>query len=45
MKIDWLVTNVTAVGPPDSAGRDILRAILDVFQPVQPAIVVMGSLL
>ena len=40
MKREWLVTNVTAVGSPDRAERDILRMFLDVFGPVQAAIVV-----
>ena len=44
MKIKCLVTNVTPVGPPNRAERDILRVILDVFQPVKAAIVVGGQL-
>ena len=28
MKIEWLVTNVTAVGSPDRADRAILEVIL-----------------
>ena len=31
MKIDWLITDVTAVSPPDRVEHDILRMILDVF--------------
>ena len=40
MKIEWLVTDVTPVGSPDRAERDILGMIFDVFQPIQAAIVV-----
>ena len=40
MKIEWLVTDVTAVGSADRADRENLRIILDVFWPVQAAIAV-----
>ena len=40
MKIKWLVAGVTPVGSPAIAEREILGIILDIFQPVWPAIVV-----
>ena len=39
MKIEWLVTNVTAVGSPDRAERAILGMILDIFWPIQATFV------
>ena len=46
MKIEWLVTNVTAVRSPDSAERAILKAILAdrFFSPIQAVFVVGESL-
>ena len=44
MKIEWLITNATSVGPPARAEHDILGMILDVIRPVQPAIVVKEPL-
>ena len=35
-----VITNVTTAGSPDSAERDNLRMILEIFWPVQAAIVV-----
>ena len=31
MKIEWLVTDVTSVGPPDRADCDISETVLDVL--------------
>ena len=41
MKIEWLVTNVTALGSPASAREesDIFWVIIDIFWPIQVAIV------
>ena len=46
MKIEWLVTNVTAVGSPDRAKRAILGVILagDFFCPIQAVFVVKEPL-
>ena len=44
LKIEWLVIDITAVGSPDKAERDILGMIFDVFWPGQPAIVVWEPL-
>ena len=44
MKVEWLVTNVTAVGSADRAERDILGNILGIFWPIQAAIVVREPL-
>ena len=43
MKTERLVTNVTAVGSPDRAKRDILGVILDVFWSIQATFVVGES--
>ena len=44
MKIEWLVTNVLAVGCPDRAKRAILVVILaECFLPIQ-AVFVVGEL-
>ena len=43
MKIEWLITNVTAVGPPARAKRDILGMMLDVFWPIQATFVIGES--
>ena len=40
MKIEWLVTDVSAVGSPDRVQRSILGVILGVFWPIQAAFVV-----
>ena len=40
--MEWLVANVTAARSPDRAERDILRAILDVVQPIHAAFAVGG---
>ena len=40
MKIEWLVTDVTAAGSPDRTKRAILEVILTVFLPIQAAFVV-----
>ena len=40
MKIEWLVTDVTAVGSPDRAGRAILGVILAVFLSTWATLVV-----
>ena len=40
MNIEWLVTDVTAVESHDRVEREILGMVLDVFQPVQIALVV-----
>ena len=44
MKVEWLVTNVTAVGSPDGAKCDILGMNFGVLRPIQAAIVVGESL-
>ena len=43
MKTECLINDVTPVGPPGRAEGDILGIILDVFWPVQNAIVVGES--
>ena len=40
MKIEWLVTNATAVRSPDRAERAILNVMLGVFLPTQAVFVV-----
>ena len=40
MKIEWLVTNETAVGYPDRAERVIFGVILGVFLPIQATFVI-----
>ena len=35
MKIEWLITNVIAVGPPDRGERGILGMILGVLWSIQ----------
>ena len=42
MKIEWLVTDVTSIGSPDRAERDIFGTILNVFWPIQ-AVFVAGE--
>ena len=48
MKMEWLVADVTAVGSPDRAERDILEVILVGrcfgHAPIQAVFVVMGPL-
>ena len=46
MKIEWLVTNVTAIGSPGRAERAILEVILarGVFWPIQDMFVVAEPL-
>ena len=44
MKIEWFVTDVTAVGSPDSAECAILCATLAIFWPIQTVFVVRESL-
>ena len=46
MKIEWLVTNVTAVGSPDRAEHAILGVILagQLFVPLQDTFVVWEPL-
>ena len=43
MKIEWLVTDVTSVGSPDRAERDMFRGILGVFWPIQAVFLWSGS--
>ena len=40
MEIEWLVTDVTAVGSPDRAERAILGLLLVVFWSIQAVFVV-----
>ena len=42
MKLERSVADVTSVGSPDIAERDILKMILDVFWQLQAALVVGG---
>ena len=44
LKIEWLFADVTPVGSPDRAERDILEMILDIFWPIQVAYVVREPL-
>ena len=44
MKMDWLVTNVTAVRCPDIAKHDSLGMILNVLWPIQAIFVVREPL-
>ena len=44
MKTEWLVTNVTPVGSPERAERDILGIILDVFSANSGRFLVMEPL-
>ena len=39
MKIEWLIGDVTSVRPPTRAERELFGMILNIFRPVQPAIV------
>ena len=34
METEWLVTNITAAESPDTAERDILGVIVDIFWPI-----------
>ena len=40
LNIEWLTANVPSVSSPAREERDVFGIILDVFWPVQPAIVV-----
>ena len=40
MKIEWLIADVTSVGSPGRAERDIFGGDVGVFWPIQLAIVV-----
>ena len=44
MKTEWLVADVTTVGPPDRAECDIFGMILGVFWPIQAVFVVAKPL-
>ena len=39
IKREWLIANVTSVGFPARAEREMLRLILDIIWPIQAAIV------
>ena len=43
MKMEWLVTNVTALGSPDRAGRSILGVILGFLGQFMPFFWVGGN--
>ena len=43
MKIEWLITNVTAVGSPARAHSDLFWLILDVLWAIHVAFVVGGD--
>ena len=44
LKIDWIVADVTPVGSPARAERDILGMLLDVFWPIEAHFVGGGPL-
>ena len=45
MKIEWFVADITPIGAPDRAERDILGMTLGLFWPIQAAFAVVEPLL